>query len=776
MSLHLNSTLERGDIHSIVFCQLHSIQMGPDIKQAETSGSSQSDIAAPVTSDDSALTEALAVLRKRRWIVIACLLFGLLYGLYKSSTQPILYTAVGRILVRNSSTASEYSVGAVVSGQQDNQLETSVLIIMSDSLLLSVAREMNLQNNPDFMGFDPHLQTHPQDLNNPAVRFGVLGRMNAAVKVALIPRSQVIRISCVTSKAQLAADIVNHIINAFQQRSYESRFQSTQRVSQWLQSQLDDLKQQVETSQEQLIDLQKRLGVLGLNFEGAKSTTESAASVDALVAATGKAKVDRILAESRYRVLSSSDPNLLESNLDVNGGQSQLSRLRNDAAETRAELAQQSVTLGAKNPQILALQAHLHEAERELITEQTRLLTESKQALVAAQANEKQTSAALTEQKNDAFRLRDDLVEYTLRQRDYEANRTLYESLLSRLRAASVQAGLDSVEIDVVDQAFPPASITAASRSTILFNTLAVGLIIGLILAFVLESLDTGIRSVAELEQITQLPSLSVIPRVRRSSTEAGAVQSVARSNLGVLATSKSQFSEAFRSLRTSLLLARTGKSPKIIVITSSTPTEGKTTVSTNLAVILAQSETRVLLIDGDLRRPNVHHRFGMNGRVGLSTVLAGGTTLAEAVRTAPEAPNLDVLCSGPVPPFPTEMLSSEAMQNLLKQCADLYTHIVIDTPPILSVTDGIILARYADSVVLVVRYGKSSRNVVRRSRELLGRSGAAMTGVVLNSVDITAPEYYGYYGYSGYSYSNIDAETWESEGGEKQPRKKEKE
>ncbi len=738
--------------------------MASDADQTQPRSSGLNDTGLGAVSGDSALTEALAVLRKRRWIVIACILCGILYGIYKSSTQPILYTAIGRILVRNSSTASEYSVGAVVSGQQDNQLETAVLVIMSDSLLLSVAKEMNLQNNADFMGFDPRLQPHFQDLNDPAVRFGVLGRMNGAVQVSLIPRSQIIRITCVTGKAQLAADIVNHIINAFQQRSYESRFQSTQRVSQWLQSQLDDLKQQVETSQEQLIDLQKRLGVLGLNFDGAKPTTESAASVDALVAATGKAKVDRILAESRYRVLSSSDPNLLESNLDVNGGQSQLSRLRSDAAETRATIAQDSVTLGAKNPQILALQAHLRETERELLTEQTRLLTESKQALVAAQANERQTTAALESQKNDAFKLRNDLVEYTLRQRDYEANRTLYESLLSRLRAASVQAGLDSVEIDVVDQAYRPATITTASRSSILFKTVAVGLIAGLVLAFTLESLDTGIRSVAELEQITQLPSLSVIPRVRRTASEAGAAVSVARSNLGVLATSKSQFSEAFRSLRTSLMLARTGKTPKLIVVTSSTPTEGKTTVSTNLSVILAQGETRVLLIDGDLRRPNVHHRFGMNGRVGLSTVLSGGTTLAEGVRNVPEVPNLDVLCSGPVPPFPTEMLSSEAMGNLLKECAGIYTHIVIDTPPILSVTDGIILARYADSVVIVVRYGKSSRNVVRRSRELLGRSGAALTGVVLNSVDITAPEYYGYYGYSGYSYSNIDSESWESE------------
>ncbi len=716
----------------------------------------------PDVTSENTLTESIAVIRKRKWIVLACILVGLLVGIYTSTTQPIRYTATGRIEVRSSSTASEYSVSAAV-GRPENHLETEVMIITSDTLLLNVARDMNLANNADFMEYGPAAAAQYHDLNDLIVRYGVLGRISSAVSVSLIPRTEIIRITCVASKAQLAADIVNHVISAYRQRSYESRFESTQQVSKWLSSQLDDLKQQVETSQEQLLDLQKKLGVLGLDLGSAKQpTTQSASAVDALAAAAGKAKVDRILAESKYRVLSSSDPNLLESNLDVAGGQSELSRLRNDAAVTRANIAQDSILLGPKNPQILALDAHLRESERELGTEQTRLLTEAKQALVAAQSNEKQTGAALEEQKNDAYRMRDELVEYTLRQRDYEANRTLYEGLLSRLRAASVQAGLESQEIDVVDQAYRPVALTMETRQSILLKTLGIGLVIGLVLAFTLESLDTGIRGVAELERLTQLPSLGVIPRIRRAASEEGAM-SVARSNVGVLAMSKSQFAEAFRSLRTSLLLARTGRPPKLIVVTSSTPTEGKTTVSTNLAAILAQRDTRVLLIDGDLRRPNVHHRFGLNGRVGLSTVLSGAVTFDEAIMTVPEVPNLDILCSGPVPPFPTEMLSSGAMQDLLRSCEDRYTHIVIDTPPILSVTDGVILARRADAVILVVRYGKSSRNVVRRSRELLVRSGAPLTGVVLNSVDITAPEYYGYYGYSGYSYSNVDSETWET-------------
>jgi succinoglycan biosynthesis transport protein ExoP len=235
--------------------------------------------------------------------------------------------------------------------------------------------------------------------------------------------------------------------------------------------------------------------------------------------------------------------------------------------------------------------------------------------------------------------------------------------------------------------------------------------------------------------------------------------------NINVLTQPKSQFTEAFRSLRTALLLSTAGHEPKYILFTSATPSEGKTTATSNLAVILSQRGTRTLLIDADLRRPNVHHRFGLNGKLGLSTILSGQTTLEDSVQRVPEVPGLDILASGPVPPFPTEMLSSQTMRDLLTYAGTIYTHIVIDSPPILSVTDGVILSREVDAVVLVVRHGKSSKHVVRRARDLLVRSSAPLAGVVLNAVDLNSPEYYGYYGYSGYSYSSLDAAGWDAKG-----------
>jgi capsular exopolysaccharide synthesis family protein len=457
----------------------------------------------------------------------------------------------------------------------------------------------------------------------------------------------------------------------------------------------------------------------------------------------------------------------VESSIELTPGTApgELTSLRAQLAGSKATYAQLESTLGPNHPQAKALKAQMDEYTKEIGIEENRLLLQAKQNYVVARANEDQTTAELEAQKAEAYKLRDLLVEYTLRQREFEANSTLYNGLQQRLRTASVQSGLESLEIDVVDPALPPAFPQLRPQSTVILTALAFSIIAGIVLAFLMESLDTGLRSIAEIESITELPSLAIIPRSRRSSADQAGTLTTAQRNVGILTQPKSQFAEAFRSLRTSLLLSTTGHPPKIIVLTSATPSEGKTTVASNLAAILAQRDTRVLLIDGDLRRPNIHHRFGLNGKIGLTTVLTGATKLEATVQTVREIPNLDILPSGPVPPFPTEMLSSGAMEAILERCREMYDYIVIDSPPILSVTDGVILSRQADAVVLVVRHGKSSKHVVRRARDILLRSGAGITGIVLNAVDLNSPEYYGYYGYSGYSYASVDSESWEAQG-----------
>ena len=412
-----------------------------------------------------------------------------------------------------------------------------------------------------------------------------------------------------------------------------------------------------------------------------------------------------------------------------------------------------------------ALRAQIDEMKRNLSIEQNRMLLQAKESYLAAKAAEDKTEQELEAKKTEANNQGDDRVQFTLVQREFEQNRSLYDGLQLRLRTAELQAGLDAAEVDVIDKAQVPVNPTLQPPTTIIITTTVFFLLGGIVIAFLLESLDTGLHNIAEIEAVMELPSLAIIPRSKRMSGDPTDAMSTAQRNVNVLTQPKSQFTESFRSLRTSLLLSTTGHPPKYILFTSATPSEGKTTTASNLACVLAQRDTSVLLIDADLRRPNVHHRFGLTGKVGLTSVLSGTIPFEEAVQHIAEVPNLDILPSGPVPPFPTEMLSSEAMRALLERLGGMYTHVVIDSPPILSVTDGVILARMVDAVVLVIRHGKSTKHIIRRARDLMVRSGAPMAGVVLNAVDLNSPEYYGYYGYSGYSYGAVDSDSWETQG-----------
>ena len=710
-------------------------------------------------------------IRKRKYVVLAISLLGVIFGFYKGVTQPRLFDAYGDIEIRSGS-SDQYRVAVGSAGAGGgSRLPTEVAILKSDTLLLQVARDLDLPNNQDFLG----MQGHPPHVNidDPNIRQATLGHMQGIITVTNVPRTDLIRIDCSTLSAKLSADIINKLRDEYIRRSFESRVLSTQRASGWLSNQLDNLRHQVQDSQDRYLDLQRRIGVFSLD-PGHTQVSQLSSSLEELTTAAGAAQIARILAQSRYRVLTDMDHNALDQTVANanNAAASTISNLRAQRETLAATYAQLTAdrNLGPQYPKVVALRAQIADLDRAIKQEQDRVIAQAKETFIAAQANEQQTQEALEAQKTEVYKMRDDLVQYGLLQREFESSRTLYENLMDKLQTASVQAGLDATEIDTVDEAVPPAQPTLKSRSSILMIDTIVALVLGIIVAFILENLDTSLHSVAEIEAVSGLHSLALIPRARRTGIDTSNL-SVIQRNLTTLSSPKSQFTEAFRALRTSLLLSTAGKLPKVMLLTSATPSEGKTTVSTNLACVFAQRDVRVLLIDADLRRPTVHHRLGLNGKIGLTSVLSGSHTLEQAVQRVPEIPTLDILVSGPVPPFPTEMLSSDTMAELIEKCRGIYTHILIDSPPLLSVTDGIILARDADAVVLIVRHGKSNKHTIRRARDLLMRAGIHITGIALNAIDLNSPEYYGYYGYSGYSgygygSSGVDAAGWESQSG----------
>jgi capsular exopolysaccharide synthesis family protein len=713
-------------------------------------------------SNESALSDAWVTLRKRKWLILGMTLLGILYGIYKAKSQPRLYSATGTIEIRSGST-NEFKIGSTGTGTGGSSpIPTQVAILKSDSLILDVARDLNLANNPNFGGGGAGTPQLDVD-KDPVVRQSVVGAVQGTIGIEPLPKTDLIRITCNTLDAHLSAAIVNQLVKEYIHHSLQTRQEATQRVTEFFAPQLDDLKKKVEESQGQMIDLQRQLGVLGFD----PSLNQVTTNLSDLNKAVDTAELARITAETRYHQVAGLDRNNAQGT-DAAQSSPSVAALRTQLDTARASLAQLSANLGPNHPQVLAVRDQIAELNKEIGEEQARAVADAREAYTAARAQEDQTRAALAAQQADAFKLRDALVDYTLKQREFDANRLLYEGLREKLRTAGVQAGLESTEIDIVDPAVPPIAPSLRPDSTIvLLNTLSM-LVLGIILAFVLDSLDTGLRTVGEVESVSGLPSLALIPRTRANTTVSPTASTALR-NLVVLSNPKSQSAEAFRALRTSLLLSVAGGEPQIILLTSATPSEGKTTVSMNLACVLAQRDVRVLLIDADLRRPTVHHRFGLHGKVGLTSVLAGSITLEQAVQQVPELPNMDVLVSGPIPPFPTEMLSSSSMRALLERCRGIYTHVVMDSPPLLSVTDSIVLARDADAVVLIVRQGKSSKHALRRARDLLLRSGARITGIALNAVDLNSPEYYAYYGsygYTGYASEGVDSAGWEPRSG----------
>jgi capsular exopolysaccharide synthesis family protein len=311
-------------------------------------------------------------------------------------------------------------------------------------------------------------------------------------------------------------------------------------------------------------------------------------------------------------------------------------------------------------------------------------------------------------------------------------------------------AGLHSSSIHKVDDADIPTYPSRPKTTANIAIGIGAGLVLGFALALLLEGLDTNLKTMTDIEQALQLPLLAAIPSVE--------TEELLPSRFRELAISKgtsswSRIAEALRGMRTSILLSSPGSPPKVIMITSTRPAEGKSSVATLMAVTFALNGSRVLLIDADLRRPSVHLRFKLGKGVGLSSVLSGKASVREAITEWHDLPSLHIMTSGPVPPLPSELLGSKQMEDMLTQLRPLYDFIMIDTPPVLAVTDASILSRLTDAAILIIRYGTAQRHVVQRCTDLLERSGAHLLGVAINVVDFKAPEYSEYYGRKYYEY-----------------------
>jgi capsular exopolysaccharide synthesis family protein len=595
---------------------------------------------------------------------------------------------------------------------------------------------------------------------DPAVSAGLLGRFRGGLNVQLVPNSRLVQISFTHPDPRLATEIVNALVRTFTEENFKTKYEAVTQTSDWLSTELADLQMKVQTSEEKLVRYQKDHSILGVDEKQNIVT----AKLDELNRELTAAQTDRIQKESNYRLAAAGDPAAF-SKPSREGASGMLEKLRDKEAELNTQLAQVTTQFGTGYPKVAELSNQVKQVRTELAAEEVRMQQQIRDEYLAALQRETLLTTAFNQQKQEANQLNESAIEYSVLKRDAEANRQLYQDLLQRLKEAGVSAGLRSSNIRVVDIARTPTGPIKPNVPRNIELGIILGIACGIGLAFTLESLDTSIRSMEQVSAISTLPALGTIPlqlasnsslrkRLKSVSVETGKSEST--SALVTYARPKSEAAEAYRSLRTSILLSSFGAPPKVILVTSALPQEGKTTISANSALVLAQRGDRVLLIDADLRRPGIDKLFGFRSRGGLSTLISGGDKFEDVVVPFTDVPNLWILPAGPIPPQPAELLGSTVMKDYVARWRKEFDHVVIDTPPCLSVTDAVLLSPEADRIILVARAGKTTKIALRRACELLLQVNARVMGIVLNALNMNSTEGYYYYGgrYSDHYYT----------------------
>jgi len=696
-----------------------------------------------LTPESDSIGRIVQFLQKRGWMIVAGLALGLAVAVVANVLVRKKYTATAQIdIVPDMSSQFRLEqVQDLAGGDEGEKLDTEIAILESRTLALETISALHLEQNQDFHAYS---KGHPWDLSDPAVRELLESVFKGDLHVERLGHTSIINVSFTSGKPGLASLAANTLIDNYIEHSFRESYNSTAKVSGWLNSQLTDLKERLEKSQAQMVADQKSLGIVGIDPKDSVLVT----NLEELNKQLANAEADRMLKEAQLRALKSASPDVIDVAAGVANPVLQASREKlNDLQTEYASLTQ---TYGPSYPEVKSLRAQIRELKRTLRQNERAEVARMQKEFDAAQNNENMLRSKLEAEEHIAYSKGAQGARFDFSRRDYEAARQLYDGLQQRLQEAGIISGLHSTSIHIVDNADIPVYPSHPKKNVNLAIGAGAGLGLGLVLALLLDAMDTNLKTMNEVEQALQLPLLAAIPEVETEDLQPVRFRAAAVSKARA---SWSRIAEALRGMRTAILLSSPGAPPKAVMICSTRPAEGKSSVSTLIAITFALNGSRVLLMDGDLRRPSVHLRFRIPNGSGLSSILSGKAPYREGITQWADLPNLDIMTSGPVPPLPSELLGSIEMERLLEQLRSDYDFIFIDTPPVLAVTDASILGRLADATILIVRYGASQRHVVQRGIDLLDRSGTHLLGVALNAVDFRSPEYSEYYGRKYYEY-----------------------
>lgn len=717
------------------------------------------------------LAESWRVLRRHQWLVLAIVGAALLGALIYSLTRTPLYTAQATVLI-------ERQPPRVLKAQEDTQTttvdyygaqdyyKTQYEVLRSRDLaalalrdsgidheLAAAAEKITAANQKGLIGGIATKPSEPSPAASSDAERGLIGQYLSMLTVTPVAGTSLVRVGFSTPDAKLSAQLANIHTAAYSRYGTEMRSRANKDALDFLQKKLLDLKDRVENSEAALNAYRKQKGIISIddkeNLVADRLTDLNNRLTEAEAERIGLEAQVQLVRRGSYDAL----PTIAASAM-VQGLKGELSRLQSEYSQLAKEFK-------PGYPRLDKVKAQIETLDKQLSTEIGTEARRVESAFSAASGKEKQLRARLEEQKRATLDLKDSAVQYAILAREVDANRQLYDSVLQRLKEMGVAAEVRLSNVYVMEKAEVPAGPSYPRRQRTLLLGLLLGLAGGVGLAFLLDRLDNTIKTPAESELYLHLPNLAVIPDFLKLNNGQGSYLPHHMRRLigkGVSHDHQGQgkelildhhplsiIAESYRSLRTSLLLSRAAERPRSLLFTSATRHEGKTATAVNTAIMFAQSGLRTLLIDADLRRPRCHRILSMEKDLGLTELLTGHLQ-ADAVIRATSTENFFFLSSGSLPPNPAELLGSQKMREVIQELSTQFDCVIFDSPPVLPVTDAVLIARNCDGVVLIVDSQHTAKQLIREVRSKLVNFHAKILGVVLNRVDTQRAGYAQYY------------------------------
>lgn len=735
------------------------------------------------------------IILKRKWIILSLVLIITSLVTIQAYRQPSIYEGATIIQIQPRQQSVLQTGQITIAAQADPKFwETQLKLLQNPVLARQVILTLDLQHNPSFLGgqaqsgiFDSlkrlfargpsRVSASPKDSNTQTVGEDELRERQFSEEeleklepyedaiianqiIEPIPATSLVYIRYHHTSPDLAQRIANTLADVFVQNNIERITSGTTKAGTDLAKGIAELQQRIKKEEQERFQFAKDHNLPldaspGSNLEQVKLQTYATQLMDA--------ENERRTAQAAYEAAKSApDPfSAPEVQKDI-----RIVKLREKLTDLQDKLSALRTRYTNDWPEVQQVQNQIKDLQAELNRAPREVLASLKARADAAAAQQKSLQDAYSKQHGTTTQQTKDQIDMAVMTQALETDKQYLNTLTQKLRELSTTSGGGTgSEVSVSTYSRLPHVPVGPARLRSIIIAFILSLIAGVGLAFLLDFLDDTVKTIDDVDRYIHLPALALIPaateRPRLRGKDPTTAQPAA-SALALVSDVRSPISESYRHLRTSLLLSSAGTPPKTILVTSSQPSEGKTTTAINTAFMLAQTGAEVLIIDCDLRRPRLHSHFNIPNTRGVTNLLSGELSgFDTVVQTYEKQSNLKFLTSGPIPPNPAELLGSNAMRDLLASLSEKYTHIIVDSPPAISFTDASILSTLVDGVILVVHGGRSSRAVVRRAKQQLLDVGANLFGIVLNNVKVESNNYYyaGYYsGYYSSYYGDDDS------------------